>query len=325
MMMTAALVMCGWVGQTGWLSAQSDPETVPGEPSCWAEIDAAGGCYAWRVRAEAVALDRSRPHSRVLVEDIAAVPATLNASTFDFGFKPGWDVSLSRCLTPGWEIEARCLWDDAWEARAGAAVTAPYQVNTSPPLFPPLIPAAAGAVAARYTSRLHDFELNARHECLPRVTLLAGFRYVELDEGLHFDLPVDVMFDTATQNRLYGFQIGADAWLVQYRRLSVSGLAKLGLFGNAAAQNSILDDGLVTVPTAASGGTAAVLVEAGANADYRFTSRLSLRGGYSLIWIDGGALAADQIPVTSFSSDSGIANHNQVLYHGASLGLEYRW
>ena len=63
---------------------------------------------------------------------------------------------------------------------------------------------------------------------------------------------------------------------------------------------------------------------------YEVSSTWSARLGYHLIWLDGVATAADQIPNTSdwgntppFTTTTNVAN--SVLIHGFSGGLERRF
>ena len=78
---------------------------------------------------------------------------------------------------------------------------------------------AGTAIDAGYVSQWHSFEVNAGHEfCQRRLAVLAGFRYAEIDESWGFGWSLvgtmpSLSFDTATRNRLYGFQFGGQALL----------------------------------------------------------------------------------------------------------------
>jgi hypothetical protein len=58
------------------------------------------------------------------------------------------------------------------------------------------------------------------------------------------------------------------------------------------------------------------------------TERLSLRGGYQLLWIDEIALATEQASVNSADFTTAITaldSSASLFYHGANAGMEYAW
>lgn len=66
-------------------------------------------------------------------------------------------------------------------------------------------------------------------------------------------------------------------------------------------------------------------------ANYDITCNLSARIGYQLLYLDGVALAADQVPNTgelfALPGTVPVNAHggNSVLYHGVNVGMEYRF
>ena len=89
-----------------------------------------------------------------------------------------------------------------------------------------------------YSSRLYNAEVNVRGNLSGRVTVLAGFRWVNLSEDLEGILmpPTEYgkgsFWDTQTKNNLYGFQIGMDAKLLERGRFSIGSVVKAGVFDN---------------------------------------------------------------------------------------------
>jgi hypothetical protein len=170
-------------------------------------------------------------------------------------------------------------------------------------------------------------EINGQCRLLDRWTFLAGFRYVELDE--HFaadwiDAPAPFHYDTATRNRLYGFQIGGAGMLWDRGGpLSIEAVGKAGVFGNAAAHDSVYSTGLVAFPARGIASETAFIGEFGFTGNYRLTDHLSVRGGYRLLWIDGVALATDQVAASDFVFARGIDTTGDAFYHGAFVGLQY--
>ncbi len=196
-------------------------------------------------------------------------------------------------------------------------------MNTVPP---GLTVGTGSSIHARYKSDLQNFEINGRQQLGERLTMLVGFRYLELDE--RFDAALagaefPITYEAATRNRLYGVQFGGQAVLWDGGGpLTIEGVGKAGIFGNRAAQDSAFGAGYpvhargTAIPTAFVG-------EIGLSANYCFTDRLSLRGGYRLLWVDGVALATDQVAVSDFIFGGGIRASGDAFYHGAFIGLQY--
>lgn len=301
-------------GQLGSLADSAETEGVCGQAG-WADR-----CGCWSARANLVLLQRSRPDSLVLIQDQSVPPQTLNAADFHFDYELGWDVSLLGSVAGLPETEIRFFSVDGWNAQASSLMLTPQiQINTATGDFVN----DTGTVGASYDSELCSLEANVRLPHNDRVTWLAGFRYLELDERFHADIPSGVTLDVATRNRLYGAQLGAEAQLWQLRRWTLEGTAKLGLFGNAAAQDGAFGGGF-PAQRGASDGTLACAIEAGLAAVYPLTPRLSVRGAYNVLWLGHVALAADQVPVSNFIGDTGIDQHGDAFYHGALVGIEYR-
>lgn len=324
---------------TAEVPAQEVSEEWLSEVSANRVIDAFGGDVApgkcskpcecccgptWTASADAVFMQRSRPDSLVLMQDAVVPTRNLNADTLGFDFDAGWDVALERHTENG-SLEARLLSIDGWDSSATAIVGAPtlVRINNAVPFFLP----GVTSVNARYDSKLLSAELNLRCPLTDRISWLGGFRYLELDEHFHADLNAAALpstYDTTTRNRLYGGQLGLDADLWCRGRLTVRGLGKVGIFHNSAGQNTVLDTGVVTVTAADTRNRAAFVGELAFTANYCLTDRLSLRGGYDLLWLETVALATDQVPATNFFTSAGIDAAGGTFYHGAFVGLEYR-
>jgi hypothetical protein len=59
---------------------------------------------------------------------------------------------------------------------------------------------------------------------------------------------------------------------------------------------------------------------------FQLTDHLAMRCGYEVIWLDGAALAPRQIPVTNLGTGvASVDTSGNLVYHGASAGLELRW
>jgi hypothetical protein len=189
---------------------------------------------------------------------------------------------------------------------------------------------------ARYTSQLHLGEINLRREFCEGLTLLAGFRMGELDEiysaggaGL---VPLStVSMYAKTFNHLYGFQVGADwEFYNMGGPLTVRALCKAGIYGNSASQRIHQEDNNTEVSTnqtiEANRCQVAFLGEAGLIANYKITCHLSFRVSATAVWLEGVALAPEQLNQTDFTAGvASIDTHGGIFYYGGGAGLEYKF
>lgn len=278
----------------------------------------------WIVRGGALFMQRGQPDSSVLIFDTGDPANALNANAFDFQFETGWEASMIRdCGDRGWEV--RFLMVDGWDAASNltAAPASLFQINNVLPTFLP----GTTLVAARYHSDLLGGEVNRRRRVSDRMTVLAGFRYLELDEHFHVDADTAVLpttYDTVTGNQMYGGQLGVEATLFCRDRLTVDTIAKLGVYYNDAEQATAFDTGAVVATAAGTSDGAAFAGEWGIASSFCLTDSLSLRASYNLMYLDSVVLASDQIPVTNLVFGTGINAQGGAFYHGAMVGLEYR-
>jgi hypothetical protein len=287
-------------------------------------------CYGpkWGVRAGALALFREKPDSAVLFANPLNAAEQLDASEFDFDFQAGFEVSIMRRFDRWPDIEFRYMGVDGWTGRAGAVTTTsdPLAINTAIPVFLP----TGRTIDAEYGSELESYELNLRSDpSCGRITWLAGFRYLELDESLHADL-VDavtpaptVRLAAGTRNRLYGGQVGAEVKLLEFQRLRLDVTGKAGIYGNDNSQNALLDTGVVTVAAAQDSSSVSFVGEAHVVLLYCLAKNVSLRASYGVLGITDAALASDQIAALDFFTGSGINDSGNAFYHGGFLGLDF--
>jgi hypothetical protein len=195
----------------------------------------------------------------------------------------------------------------------------------------------ADEVSVRYESQLHNAEVNRVYccgDCCGRsVEFLYGLRYLNLNEEFSI-VSTDFQegtstYDVETNNNLFGAQIGSRLRHC-YGRWSWEGTGKAGIFGNAAEQHSaaIVDFPAFVVRPARSSseGDVAFVGDVNLSAIYRLTDVWGFRAGYNLIWIDGVALAPDQLDFTN-TADSGkeINTDGGLFLHGVNVGFEARW
>lgn len=312
-------------------------------PCCGGSCCCVDPCARWTVSAGALYLKRSNPDDVVLFSnnrDAALATETLNAGDFNFNYRPGFELGLTRHnLWHGWDLEAKFFMVDGWTDYASATTTGDTFINMRPELGLPGGFEVEGAreIDSRYTSELTSYEFNLRKRscALPRVTWLIGFRALELDESLDttfFD-PTNVQptstYTVNTRNRLYGFQIGADVDLLNTCRWCLQGFAKTGVYFNAMDNDSEFNccPGVpgAAFPAGERQDRAAFLGEAGLSLKYCINKNLKFRTDYRFMWLSGVALASDQVNDTSLLFFDGIDPNGDVFFHGGFVGFDYTW
>lgn len=202
-------------------------------------------------------------------------------------------------------------------------------------------------VQATYGSQFNSYELNFVSCCVREccdcngsspvgsIEWLAGFRYMSLNEQFNIYGERDEIggvetgnYNAVTTNDLYGAQIGVRGRKC-WGRISGEVVGKAGLFANQASQSQYMvdfPDFNFRPLTSTTGSGMAFGGELGITGIYQINQNWGLRAGYNLIWLQGLALAPEQLDYT-FTPESGTALHRDggLFLHGLSLGVEARW
>jgi len=304
-----------------------DLPSVAAQPGCDAIADGTSCCGngpLWTAQAGAVILSRTS-RSAILVRDAVTGDPLINARDLGTPWAAGPDISVQRWFDSGSSLQFRFFDVDGLSSHTSFATT-PFIIL---PTVPPLFGFGLTNMAPTYATRIYSTELNLQRPAASWLSWLVGFRWVELYENLdlHFTAPLatgDLRFQTA--NRLYGGQAGASALLWNRGALRVDSVLKAGLYGNAASNQFLLTQSIGPAFRAADQrGQVAFLGDISIVGVYQWTDNIALRGGYQLLWLDGVALAPDQIAATHAITANGIDTTGDSFYHGALLGLEVAW
>jgi hypothetical protein len=294
--------------------------------------------YAW---AEGLLVTRDNGSAdQPLVIDLNTDDELLTTDDLDFdwsgGVRAGYGERICGCLS--WEIGYLGVFDQSASqvVELEDSLTLPddfgLQVNN---FF------AADEVTVRYESDLHSAEVNLVCCCCQcdgcgrcsSLEWLTGFRYISFDEEFSlraFDSDEGTTtYAVRTRNDLYGAQLGARARQC-VGRWSWETTGKAGIYGNdmGQLQSSIIDFPDVEYRPAqgSRGGDVAFVSDFNISGIYRLNQCWGLRAGYNLIWIEGVALAPDQIDFTNVTgSGTRLVDGGGLLLHGANVGLEARW
>lgn len=190
---------------------------------------------------------------------------------------------------------------------------------------------ASDRIALTYNSRLHNAEIN--HVWAGEfVSLIAGFRYLSLDEDFVLN---STDADTGssdyrirTTNDLFGGQLGARAeggngdW-------SWSATGKAGIFGNDAFQGQSVADFppgfFLRQETGRRSGGVAFVGDLNCTLAYQVTDGLTARIGYNVLFIEGVALAPDQLDFSDTPTSGQSLRRSGLFAHGANAGLGFSW
>lgn len=332
----------------------------------------------WTVSVESIALARSGTGHQPLVAlvpgdvywwtpagpnttNVAGVEA-LNSNQLGQRLAVGPKLSLAYRDPSGWGAELSYF--NVLGLSASKSTQAPGQwlVMKAPGTFWQTQDYAYQAMSWQDDTRLHSLEANASYAVSPRLTLLAGLRWLHLRDELQGTLtPADLgepmwkysiytlhipstlsdanpvpgsavvnnppFWTTTTSNNLYGAQIGAKAVLWEFGRASVEATVKAGLYDNQATQTTLVSMQKQIYPAQSSTSALAVVGDGGVVAKYRLGDGVALKLGYEALWFSGIALAPAQIQSITTTPSSvtaiGIDRRSTTLLQGLTAGLDY--
>jgi hypothetical protein len=284
----------------------------------------------------------------------------LSTSDHDFNFDPGLRATVGVRPCGGRALEFSYFGLFQGNASAVAVKPDPNAFLIFPDNLFGNVFVDMDRVRVNYSSWLHSFEVNlpcccgccdecrdecgcgeVRDECgrgqvrCRSFEWFAGFRYLNLGEELNIsaqrivsDEVEEGTYNIRTANHLYGAQLGARLrrWGC---RFGWEATGKAGIFGYDAQQTQSVTDfpDFQLRNVSSSRGGVAFVGEINLSALYRLTDVWKLRTGYNVLWIDGLALAPDQLDFNFAAAQSGTQLHHGggMFLHGVNVGLEARW
>ena len=288
------------------------------------DCDCDDGCGpTWTFRVGAVIMKRSNPNAFPIFSSVGG--ATLvDAADYRFQYRGGIDFAAIRNIDDDLAFDFRYFAIDSWTATQSNALDPAFTfLNTASPVgflgFP--------SVGSTYGSNLYSTEFNLRRK-RDWLTTFLGYRYVELNEDLNFLLG-PVAYNESADNRLHGLQFGAEANVWNNgSRLRLDSWIKAGIYYDLIRHRSqfeIPPGNPVFTPVNQRDNNTAFLGEIGLVGVYQLTDTIAIRGGYQLLWLDGVALASEQVRTTNIITGTGSDIHGDVFFHGALVGVEAQW
>ena len=329
----------------------------------------------WTISEEALVFDRVGTAKWVLVERVPGatpfirVPTTpsspaLNSTDLNQGYAPGLRLGLDYHADYNHDLLLSFFYIGTWDSAksVGPDDSLNWLEMKAPGAFFQTQDFAYQSMTWDYSTQLYNAELNAQKKVSDGVTILAGFRWLQLRENLEGTIPpadtfqptwknnpLNTLFDvaqittgtpaptyppfwnTSTTNNLYGFQVGAEGKIFERGRFSINGLIKGGPYLNHASELTGVSLAKTVYESGASANRAAFVGEGGLQCKYRVTRAITLKLGYEVLWLSGVATAPGQIRETYItSSPTGVSTHDvssnsNVLFHGATAGLEFKF
>lgn len=358
------------MNSTGTVADGQGPPT-PFPPPTAAPL---GSPPRWTVSAETIVLERIG--GGVSYPLVSRVPGTVpffkppfytatapgveafNARQFHQGFSAGPKLSLTYRGDAGYGVELSYfnVFDQSDARTIGPDTPRDWLVMKAPGIFWQTQDFPYQGMSWSDATSLYSAEANGRLDVGSRVTLLAGARWLQLNDTLEGTLtpadrtaptwkqtnPTDDIFQvtagntpagnyppfwtTGTTNNLYGVQIGVAGKIFELDRFSLDGLIKIGLFDNNAEQSTGVSLRKTIFPSHATTNQAAFASEAGLQIKYQLINGVALKAGYELLWLDGIALAPGQIRETLTTASVralGVNSRSTVLFQGATFGLDF--
>ena len=275
--------------------------------------------WAWTASADAMIMSRSGGKTSSLLTNHVTGGEIFNSKDFNFPWAVGPRVSIvGEDVCCCCDLEASYFGIDGWSAEKDITVPAAganYRIYNATAFTLQ----AGSQVNYYYVSRLHSTEINLRHPIWERLNVLMGFRYVELHEVFSSTVNNRLYLEDNVDNHLYGGQIGMNFAFVNTCRYSIEGVMKAGVYGNSSdVTMKVIDHNRLGDKA----GHTAALAEIGLMGIFQVTERLSARLGYQAMWLDGIALAGDQVENLKYADPKPYMG-GTLFYHGATAGFEF--
>ena len=155
----------------------------------------------WTVSAEAIVLDRVGTANRTLVERVpgvmpfAKVPTTpgtpaLTGTDLNQGFCPGFKLGVTYHTDSKYDLELSFFRISSWDATRSIGPDNPLNwLVMRAPGFCQTQDFSYQSMKWDYSTELYNAEFNVRYNLSKRITMLGGFRWLQLNENLQGTIP----------------------------------------------------------------------------------------------------------------------------------------
>lgn len=287
--------------------------------------------FTMKLNIGALGLFRLGNNDYTLVTDSFAPGGNaLLRANLNLGMAPGLDTSIwGRYRMFGFEVRYFGIfeWSDS-EGPVGSAAGSVVQYQT--PIGNTLFPSN---IAADYKSKIHNIEANVRWWPIDRLSILAGFRYLMLNEDLTILQDIGPGLNLAaheieTDNTLLGGQVGLEAVILRFKdlfmqgdELSFGGWAKGGYFNNNIKTDIAITQTGPSFSAKESANKGTFLCEGALNVGYKITRNVAVDMRYQVLWIQNAGLAPAQVTNSDPFNGTASTKANGVVYQGPWVGV----
>ncbi len=177
-------------------------------------------------------------------------------------------------------------------------------------------------------TQIHSFEYNRTTWGWDVVKSFVGLRYFYIDDQYMMTSLNNIgetgTFEMSTVNNLFGPHAGGELFYDVGYRLSYSLAGKAGVYANLnKVDTSLFNAGAQFMDVSDNSATVSTSLELNMLAHYQLSRSARLRLGYNFLWVGEVASVSDNfIPVLSPTAGTNSSDDDDMLFHGASFGLE---
>jgi len=276
-----------------------------------------------------IVLHRQSNRSATLVREALTNATVLDATSLDVGWKTGLEARGGMTLG---DFGAEFRWFNVGRVFRGwsedAHVVTP--VNWEIPTRPKLIGFPVAHTSAGLSSALTNMEGNVSWQAHRYVALLAGVRYLSVDDdlGMQFDTGLNFAnVEVASRNTLWGGQLGAQGQVpVLTPDLLVGATVKAAYLHNAAKiKFNLIQQAGPFFSAGDHDGQNTWAFELGMDLRYNIFSMVTVLAGYQGLWIGRIAAATDQINRFNLLTQGGDVRARSVWFHGPRAAIVIRF
>jgi hypothetical protein len=315
------------------------------------------GIFGWRICAFVIDADAVFLHRSDDVKDIEFTSqgimgdVVLSSHKLDLGWQMGWRVTgeifFDNCDRIDISYLSLAEKSDSKEVRSGEGnLYSIFSIFGSYPFGGYNGTDEASLHSIDYSSKFYTWEANYRNHlsifeipcfCCLDGSLLYGYRYFKFDEEFEYITESEVNeasmdYSVDTSNSMHGLQIGAEAWLPLCSWLDLGFEAKAAYYFNACDQKTKIvaaADLEETLHEYKDKWGTAWGYEGAVKVSLEICPNLYVRGGYLFLRLEDLCLAIrnfnHRTPFEEDERDKKIKNTGCVVYHGATVGLDFCW
>jgi hypothetical protein len=295
----------------------------------------------WYILTDALALQRDSGDESNFATLGTPTNSVLGSSDLDFEHQGGLRTLVGRQFGERYAVEGTYFglmtWDESESVRDPAATLfSPFSNFGNP-----------GALAdfdnndfasIRTESSLDNIEISIRQwlytpPSMMRASALYGVRYMTVNENFEYrteSAVADNAIDVRTENHLIGFQFGGSLEFYVEPRAWITFEAKGTMCNNAGEQQTTGTIGAAAAPlnNFAEDNRTGFIGDISLTVMYAFTRHTVGRIGYQAMWVEGLALASENLETnvpTLTLGPSDLVHDGSLIYHGPFVGLMTTW